>query len=369
MAVPEGAVLQAYIGNRNANPEYMWRNKSSVTSRLSATGSTYSDPYTTPADGKLVKLDSDEYPTSISFSGSTIFNVDGNNQTITVYICDTNGNNTHKLIEREVGSAFNMSAMNKSNQNWTDLTGKTLCLRKVGSGTSSGHGIVIETRASISIETKYVKKTISISQKTGGTVTASKASAIRADTVTLTVSPTDQYWHCTGMTASSGSITKVNNTTWTLTMPEPAVNVTVTPTFTRDHVIIPQNPGMSFSQNEYQLTVTKSGSATDTLGQAISYRLMRGGTKIADFSGNTATVTLTDAQLEQAYTYTIEAYNTISVTFATGSYTALSVHKTLGYYDSGQFIPVIGYVWTGSQWQEVWPYVYDGSAWVLCSQT
>ena len=365
---PTGALHRAYIGNAYGGPGYMWRYKGTVTSRLSATKSDYYDPYTTPADGKLVKLDTDEYPSDISFSGAEIFDINESASSgITVYLCDPNASVLHQLISTDQ-TYFNMSAMNKTNRSWTDLAGKTLCLRKVGDGAGSGEGYCISARATIDIETKFIKKNVSISQRTGGTVVADKTSAVREDTVTLTVTPTDQYWRCTGMTASAGTVAKVNNTTWQLTMPSPAVDVTVTTTYTRDHALIPVNPGISFSQEEYRLTVTKSGSVTDTLGQAVSYRLMRGGVKIADFNGDVAVVTLTDTDLEQEYTYTIEAYNTISVVFATGSYTALSVHKTLGYYTGGRFVPCIVYVWLGTEWQEVWPYYWTGSRWVLCSQ-
>ena len=362
-----GKVLRAYIGNPYGSANYfMWRYYSSVTSRLSATRSEYYDPYTTPADGKLIKLDSDEYPVGITFSEAKIFNIDGGNQGITVYLCDPNASVLHQLISTEQTS-FDMSAMNKSGQ-WTDLAGKTLCLRKVGRGASGGGGYCMDGRATIDIETNYIRKNVSVTQKTGGTVTANRVIAARGEIVTLSVVPDDRYWRCTGMTASKGTVTKVNDTTWQLTMPSPAVNVTVTPTYTRDHVLIPVHPGISLIQNEYQLTVIKSGSVTDTLGQAVSYRLLRDGVKIADFVEDTVVIMLADEDLEREYIYTIEAYNTISTTFITVSHTAMSVHKTLGYYTDNQFVACIGYVWTGAEWQEVWPYYWTGNDWVLCSQ-
>jgi len=378
------------IGSYTHGNEHLWYDKTNIITKLGNTnGCGFNNSHTGPATGGVFELASDQYPTGVSFSGATIENRNSGGQRVSIYLCDKDNEYSYKLIDNKslagakyqttpstdgdgnpiivgtwVYDGFDLSKANKSNGNWTALAGKTLALRKVG-----GASIIMWGQARATITLGNVAKAISISQKTGGTVTASKSTATRGETVDLNVSLTDQYWHCTGMTASAGTIKKISDTKWQLTMPTPAANVSVTPTYSRDHLIVVTDPEISFSQNEYTLTVTKGGTAIDTLGDTVNFRLLRNGVKVADFVGNNATVTLTDEDLEKTYAYTIEAYCSLSKVFVEGSFMAAAVHKTLGYYAGSEWKPCIAYVWTGSQWQEVWPYYWTGSAWQLCSQT
>lgn len=134
------------------------------------------------------------------------------------------------------------------------------------------------------------------------------------------------------------------------------------------HAITWTNPGLSFGQNEYQLTVTKSGYATDNWGETVTYKLRMDGVDKGTFSGNSMTLTLTDADLEVAHTYELVAVSSISSTGLSTSFTPGPVHKTLGYWNGTQWVECIPYYRTESTWQEVWPYYWDGTQWVLCSQ-
>lgn len=137
---------------------------------------------------------------------------------------------------------------------------------------------------------------------------------------------------------------------------------------TNVHAINWTNPGLSFSQDEYELTVTRSGSATDTWGETISYQLYVDGVNKGTFSGTTKTLTLTDADLEVEHTYRLVAVSSITSTGVTAKFTPAQVHKTLGYWNGTTWVECIPYYYTGSAWQEVWPYYWNGTQWVLCSQ-
>lgn len=153
----------------------------------------------------------------------------------------------------------------------------------------------------------------------------------------------------------------------------PVMTVTVTTDFVA-HTLSWTNPSLSFSQAEYVLTVTKSGSADDSWGGTPTYKLYMDGVDKGAFSGNTKTITLTDSQLEIAHTFALVAVSTargdtISSTGATASHTPKSVHKTVKYYNGSEWVECIMYYWTGSAWQEVEPYYWNGTTWVLCSHT
>jgi len=143
-------------------------------------------------------------------------------------------------------------------------------------------------------------------------------------------------------------------------------NVGFTPTA---HTLNWTGAGIAVSQNEYQITVTKSGYATDSWGDAVHYDLYIDGAYKGTFSGNSYTYTITDADTERAFTYKVVAVSTLTRDGASMSYTTLSVHKTLGYHDGTRFVVCIPYAWNGSAWVEVEPYYWDGTRWVLCSQT
>lgn len=153
----------------------------------------------------------------------------------------------------------------------------------------------------------------------------------------------------------------------------PEMTVTITTAFVT-HAITWSNPSLSFSQNEYTLTVTKGGTATDNWGGTPTYKLYMDGADKGAFSGNTKAITLTDSQLDAAHTFALVAVSTarsdtVTSTGTTVSHTPKSVHKTVKYYTGSAWTECIMFYWTGSKWQEVEPYYWNGTQWVLCSHT
>lgn len=147
--------------------------------------------------------------------------------------------------------------------------------------------------------------------------------------------------------------------------------VTIT---TLKHEIIWTNPSLSFSQNEYVLTVTKGGSARDSWGGTPTYDLHMDGAYLATFSGNSISFTLTDDQLEVPHTFALYAISTangrtIVSAGKTTSHTPHSVHKTMKYRDGTTWVECYANVRDGSTWVEVEPFYWDGTVWVPCSQT
>lgn len=139
-------------------------------------------------------------------------------------------------------------------------------------------------------------------------------------------------------------------------------------------VITWTNPSLTFSQNEYELTLTRGGSAVDSWEGSITYRLRMDGIDIGAFNGTTKTITLTDDQLEILHTFDLVAVSTVDGQTAsqigtTVNHTPHSVHKTVKYWTGSEWVESYAQVWDGTQWVEVETYYWDGTAWVPCSQT
>jgi hypothetical protein len=140
------------------------------------------------------------------------------------------------------------------------------------------------------------------------------------------------------------------------------------------HALTWSGANLTFSQNEYSLTITRAGSASDNWSGSVTYRLYMDGVDKGPFSGNSRVITLTDADLELAHSFMLVASgtadgDTVSADGTTKSFTPASVHKTVSYYDGTQWVECVPYYYDGSAWQEVYPYYYDGSGWQLCSRT
>lgn len=153
----------------------------------------------------------------------------------------------------------------------------------------------------------------------------------------------------------------------------PEMTVTITTAFV-PHTISWTNPSLSFSQEEYVLTVTKGGSADDSWGGTITYKLYMDGVDQGAFSEATKAITLTDDQLEVPHTFELYAVSTargetITSVGCSASHTPHSVHKTMKYWNGTAWIECYANVRVGSTWVEVEPFYYDGTTWVPCSQT
>ena len=140
------------------------------------------------------------------------------------------------------------------------------------------------------------------------------------------------------------------------------------------HTLTISSPNLSITQEEYRLTLNRSGSTTDNWGGTPSYSLYVDGAYKVSFSSQQISITLKDTDLETQHTYAVQVSSTAnghtaSTNFASKNFTPSSVHKTVSYYNGSAWVECIPYYYTGSGWQEVWPYYYNGSEWVLCSKT
>ena len=149
--------------------------------------------------------------------------------------------------------------------------------------------------------------------------------------------------------------------------------ITITTAYV-NHAIKWTDPSLSFSQDEYELTVTMGGSATDNWGGTPTYRLKMDGVDRGAFSNGSLVITLTDADLEQAHSFGLVAVCTVegstaSSVGATEQYTPHSVHKTVKYWTGSAWVECYAHVYDSGEWVEVEPMYYDGTSWVPCSHT
>lgn len=140
------------------------------------------------------------------------------------------------------------------------------------------------------------------------------------------------------------------------------------------HEIAWTDPSLSLSQNEYELTATMGGYATDNWGGTPTYYLEIDDEEVGTFTNGTVTVTLTDEQLEIPHTFKLVAISTVDhhIVGSVGvseSYTPHSVHKTVKYWDGSSWIECYGHVYDNGEWVEVEPHYWNGSDWVPCSHT
>ena len=162
----------------------------------------------------------------------------------------------------------------------------------------------------------------------------------------------------------------------------PATNIRLNVLYEPHNILWDEEPELKINQEEYILTFTKSGEATDNMGFSFDYCIYRdfedqtNRQRIATFAAgsDTATFQMTDADIEKTHTYTLVArYQNISMDVlilsggVTIEYTSLPVHKTIGYYINGNFTECVPYYYDGQTWVEVEPYYFDGVEFQLCS--
>lgn len=162
----------------------------------------------------------------------------------------------------------------------------------------------------------------------------------------------------------------------------PATNIRLNVLYESHNILWEEAPTLDIDQEEYILTFTKSGQATDNMGFDFEYCIYldfedeSNRRRIATFNAgsDTATFQMTDADIEKTHTYTLVArYQNISMDVlilsdgVTVEYTSLPVHKTIGYYIDGNFTECVPYYYDGQTWVEVEPYYFDGVNFQLCS--
>lgn len=247
------------------------------------------------------------------------------------------------------------------------FAGKTLKFRRLTLNNGNGYytGISTQNGSVVSINTTYVSYNINIDTATGGTVTPSATSATRGTVITLTVTPDDGY-ELDSISTSAGTLSNSNG--WTLTMPSPGCDVTITPVF---RLAIFKNPTLKISQSDTTITATKSGTpfsgATYSLHRTTNVDDASARVLIGNFASNSNTYTFIEdeANIGKTYTYELWAtYKNVSYFGKRVTFTTLPIHQTVKYYDGSNWIECIPYYYDGSSWIEVYISYYDGSNWI-----
>ena len=147
---------------------------------------------------------------------------------IDIYLCDSEGNNRYYLFRVEINGGQYTTSFTPytASVDAIGLKGKALYLIGVGyliPGTSANSidYIRLINTTGITLDTAEDKYSITVSAGTGGSLSASVASASPGETVTLTPSASTGYY-LTGYTTNP-SVTITNNT---FTMPSSAISVT-----------------------------------------------------------------------------------------------------------------------------------------------
>ena len=226
-------------------------------------------------------LASDEYPTKVVLtnSGGTIINrMQADNGYICyVYICRTNGNNKHNICQHtfyDNGSGWGPSGTISGS--FTDLQGAALAVGFTGPGGSCD----MWNACTLTITTTYRTYAVTITNSTGGTVTASATSGIRAG-ATITLYRTAS----TGYQFSSWGASVTVNSSNQFSMP--AANVTVSPTWTKISYTITK-------------AVSPSGAGTLTAPATATY-------------GATVTLSQTPASTQYTFSYySVSSIGTLS---------------------------------------------------------
>ena len=238
------ATQTGYFGQAIVNNWGLWYNAGSggnvnlVTKIKKNASATYTSAFATgPSDGQVLTLDSDEYPTGITFHGQYVVqNMHSDPRNANFMLCDANRNHIHYLFYTD-GWGYQLdgdqkvaaSICNKSNQSWTDLAGATLGFSRSG---LNGNEISAIFHQQVDITTAYLSRTITVNVSGPGTATISANSLTRNQTANLTLTPTSGYI-VSNVVASAGTLTRTSPVAYTFTMPQPAQNITITVTFSQ----------------------------------------------------------------------------------------------------------------------------------------
>lgn len=256
--------LTGYLG------ENLWNGYTNIVTQISSDrNNMYSQRYSTaPADiNKVIKLEHDVYPTGITFDGY-VSNYSRNiGESMTLSLCDKDGNNVHDLGRVEMGAAVyheNQSSDKDGNpvwvgswfedykpaskfnstghSDWTDLAGATLAIKKTG-GNDTYIGHVYKPITTVIIYTNYTTHRATVQCNEGGTITINNKSYAdlgRNITANVVVTPNKGYKLVgtpvisvgDGVTVNtSATISKAGDNTFTFKMSSPAVPTTITATF------------------------------------------------------------------------------------------------------------------------------------------
>ena len=177
-------------------------------------------------------------------------------QTLSLYLCDSAGNNAKKLCDLTIpgnSSVWTMPAMSISGA--TGLAGKALYIKATGTELALNR-VFIRNQTAVNIPTTSVALNITCSAGTGGSLSANKTKAAPGETVTLTPAPNTGY-QLSGYTTSP-TVTITNNK---FVMPSSAV--TITATFSKINYTITKKTSPTGAG-------TVTANATATYGSSVS---------------------------------------------------------------------------------------------------
>lgn len=234
--------------------------------------------------------------------------------------------------------------------NGQSLMGQTLCLVKTG----SGDGLVLGNRAKITITTQTTGGRVSVQQTLGGTVSVNGTTFSAGATITCTATP-EAYYQLSAvhLYPDRASIIRFTSTGFTITMPNPAIDIVITPQFTY-HEIIWDQPKLTAVQNGNEITVTKSGTATDTWNESFVIRLMVGDVVAAQFTSDT--VVLTDDYFtpgEVVNLRLVAAGSSVASLGASMNFTTVDDMGIANYYDGSGYQKSYIRRYNGTTWENV----------------
>jgi len=239
--------------------------------------------------------------------------------------------------------------VNTWNINGQSLMGKTLCIYKDGGGSA---GLEFGNRAKVTITTQQVGGRVTIAQTTGGTVTADGSVYSAGATITCTATP-QAYYRLSSVDLTPAGVSNITYTStgFTLVMPNPTTDIVITPHFAY-HEIIWDQPKLTAVQNGNEITVTKSGTATETWGESMNIFLMIGDSIVATFNGDS--VTITDAYFTPGEIVNLRL---VAMNSSVGS-----VGCSMNFLTAADYTGIVNY-YTGSGYQPSYIRRYNGTEW------
>lgn len=204
-----------------------------------------------------IQMGSNEYPKgTIQF-----FSYWRNNNSIargaTVWLCDSNGNNSYKLFDLNIGAKSSDSNHKTANIDAPNLKGKALYLKFTNINEPYSYSFYYANGSDVWVDYVTDAFSVSCSAGTGGSLSASTYSATPGSTVTLYPSASTGYYF-TGFTTSP-ALTITNNS---FVMPSQAVSITANFALISYSITKGTNPAGAG---------TVSGPGNATMGAAVSF--------------------------------------------------------------------------------------------------
>lgn len=195
-----------------------------------------------------IQMGSNEYPKGTIQFFSYWRNGNSIARGATVWLCDANGNNAHKLFDLQIGAKSSDSTHKTASIDAPNLKGKALYLKFTNINEPYSYSFYYANGSDVWVDYVTDAFSVSCSAGTGGSLSASTSSASPGSTVTLYPSANTGYY-LTGYTTSP-ALTITNNT---FTMPSQAVSITA-----------------NFAKVSYTITKNASPAGAGTLSGASS---------------------------------------------------------------------------------------------------